>query len=60
MRLDRELEESLDDGAADGVVAAAGTERRDRALVVATGIAEVVHGGLRMRQCGFADVGHGG
>ena len=47
VRLDRELEAGLDDRGGDGVVAAAGAQRRDLALVVAVGVAERV-----LRQAG--------
>jgi hypothetical protein len=42
VRLDGQLEEGLDDGAADRVVAAAGAQRRDRAFVMTAREAERV------------------
>ncbi len=50
MRLDGELEAGLDDGAGDRIVAAAGAQRRDLALVVAVRIAEIV-----LRQVGMVE-----
>ncbi len=58
VRLDRELEAGLDDRGRDRVVAAAGAQRRDRALVVAVGVAERI---LRQRgvvEFRLDDVGH--
>ena len=58
VRREVELEAGLDDRRGDRVVAAAGAERRDRALVVAVGEAELV---LRQRRdggIGFGDIGH--
>src|ERR671931_2514348 len=46
MRLNVELETSLDDRPGDGIVAAAREQRRYRALIVAVGVAECV-----LRQC---------
>src|SRR5207302_9980461 len=40
MRLDRQLEARLDDRCRDGIVAAAGAQRRDLALAIAIGEAE--------------------
>src|SRR5262249_38425768 len=50
VRLDRELEAGLDDRGGDRVVTAARTERRDLALVVAVGKAEVVLRQARMME----------
>ena len=47
VRLDRKLEAGLDDRGGDRVMAAAGAQRRDLALVVAVGEAELV---LRQRR----------
>ena len=58
VRRQRQLEAGLDDRGADRIVAAAGAQRRDRALVVAVGIAERVGRQLRVMQPGLGDVGH--
>ena len=58
MRLDVELETGLDQRGADRIVAAAGAQRRDRALIVAMGEAEHIRRKARMAQLGFGDVGH--
>src|SRR6516164_4466722 len=58
VRLDIELETSLDDRPRDRVVAAAGAQRRDRALVVAVRVAERVLRQRGVMEFGFGDVGH--
>src|SRR5712672_2947618 len=58
VRLDRKLETGLDDGASDGIVAAAGAQGRDRALVVAVGVAERVLGQARMVEFRLGEIGH--
>src|SRR5712675_1482976 len=58
MRFDRKLETGLDDRGRDRVVAAAGAQCRDLALVVAMSEAELVllqRGMMELRLC---DVGH--
>ena len=59
VRLDRQLEAGLDDGGGDRVVAAAGAQRRDLALVIAVGVAERVLRQRRMMEFRFGEVGHG-
>src|SRR5437763_14141973 len=59
VRLDRELEAGLDDGGGDRVVAAAGAQGRDLALVVAVRVAERVLRQRRVVELGLGDVGHG-
>src|SRR5207237_1744052 len=59
VRLDREFEAGLDDGGRDRVVAAAGTQRRNLAFVVAVRVAERVLRQRRMMELRFDDVGHG-
>src|SRR5205807_9982562 len=59
MRLDVELETSLDDCPGDGVVTAARAQRGYRTLIVAVGVAERVLRQRRMMKFGFGDVGHG-
>src|SRR2546428_5497570 len=59
MRLDIKLETGLDDRARDRVVAAAGAQRRYRALVVAVGVAERVLRQRGVMEFGLGDVGHG-
>src|SRR5262249_9784627 len=59
VRLDIELETSLDDRPRDRVVAAAGAQRRYRALVVAVGVAERVLRQRGVMEFGLGDVGHG-
>src|SRR5690606_41716912 len=54
-----EREARLDDRRADRVVSAARAESRDRALVVAARVAELVGRQLRMVEPGLRDVGHG-
>src|SRR5258707_5560500 len=58
MRLDRQFETGFDDGGGDRIVAAAGAQRRDLALVVAVGVAERVLRQRRMMELGLCDVGH--
>src|SRR5262249_59252231 len=58
MRLDVQLETSLDEGPRDRVVAAAGAQRRHRALVVAMGVAERVLGQRRMMEFVLVHVSH--
>src|SRR5205807_2365806 len=58
VRLDVELEAGLDDGARDRIVAAAGAQRRYRALVVAVGVAERVLRQRRVVELGLCDIGH--
>ena len=58
VRQDVEFVARLDDGGADRVVAAAGAQRRDRALVVAPGVAGLVLDQRGMMQPGLGDVGH--
>src|SRR5215467_12255242 len=58
MRLDRELEAGLDDGGGDRVVAAAGAQGRNLALVVAMRVAECVLRQRRVVELGLGDVGH--
>src|SRR6185437_16175055 len=59
MRRQIELETGLDDGGADRIMTAAGAQRRDRALVIAMGEAELVGRQLRMVELGLGDIGHG-
>src|SRR5262249_57091920 len=56
--LDRELEAGLDDRRGDRIVAAAGAQRRDRALVVAVGVAERVLRQARVVELGLGDISH--
>src|SRR3954469_23951448 len=58
MRLDRELEARLDDSGSDRVVAAAGTQGRDRALVIAMGVAQRVLRQARMVEFRLGEIGH--
>src|SRR3954454_4568466 len=58
MRLDREVEAGLDDRSGDRVMPAAGAQRRDLALVVAMGVAELVPRQRRMLEFRLGDVGH--
>src|SRR3954464_1302748 len=60
MRLDGEMETGFDDRGGDGIVPAAGAQRRDLALVIAVGIAELVPRQARMLEFRFCDVGHDG
>src|SRR5690606_15671240 len=53
------LPAGLDDGRRDRVVAAAGAQRGDLALVVATRVAELVGRQRGMVQGGFREIGHG-
>ncbi|MBA7716506.1 hypothetical protein ES703_125579 [subsurface metagenome] len=58
VRLDRQLVARLDDRRRDGVVAAAGAQRRDFSFVVAMGVAQLVLGKARMVEFRLGDVGH--
>src|SRR5437899_2993371 len=58
VRRDIELEEGLDDGGRDRVVAASGTQRRYRSFVVAMGVAELVLRQVGMVKPGFGQIGH--
>src|ERR1700722_15010228 len=58
MRLDRELEARLDDGSRDRVMAAAGAQCRNLALVIAARIAERVLGQIRMMELRLGEIGH--
>ena len=58
LRLERQLPAGLDDGGGDGVVPAAGAQRRQRAFVVAAGEAERILRQRRMGDFGFGDEGH--
>ena len=58
MRRDRQFEAGFDDRRGDRVVAATGAQRRDRALVVAVGIAERVLRQIGMMEFGFDEIGH--
>src|SRR6185437_9748465 len=58
VRLDVELEASLDDGGADGIMAAAGAERRNRTFIIAVREAENVLGQRRMVEFRFGQIGH--
>src|SRR5262249_61380370 len=58
VRRDVELEAGLDDGAGDRIVAAARAQRRDRALVVAVGVAELVLRQRRMVEFRLGQIGH--
>src|SRR5215469_16441511 len=58
MRLDRELETRLDDRGRNRVVAAAGAQRRDLALVIAVRVAEFVLRQFGMMEFRLDDVGH--
>ncbi len=58
MRLQVQLEAGLDDRAGDGIVAAAGAERRDRTFIVAVGEAEPIGRQLGMMQLRLGDEGH--
>src|SRR3954471_3315453 len=60
MRLDGEVETGFDDRRGDRVMPAAGAQRRDLALVVAMGIAELILRQARMLEFRFCDVGHDG
>src|SRR5258708_40245372 len=59
VRLQCKLEASLNDGGADGIVAATRTERGHGALVVAPGVAELVGRELRGMQFGLGEIAHG-
>ena len=58
MRLDRQFEAGLDDRGGDRIVAAAGAQRRDRALIVAVGIAELVLRQLGVMEFRLGEIGH--
>src|SRR5262249_60950831 len=58
VRRDVELEAGLDQGGGDRIVAAAGAQRRYRALVVAPRKAECVGRQRRMVEFGLDDLGH--
>jgi hypothetical protein len=58
VRLDVELPARLHDRGRDRVVAAAGAQRRDRALVVAPQVADLVARERRVVEPGLGDVGH--
>src|SRR5258706_5761255 len=58
MRLDRQLETGLDDRGRDRVVAAAGAQGRDLALVVAVGEAKLVLLQAGMMEFRLCDIGH--
>src|SRR5208337_5195190 len=58
MRRQVKLEAGLDDGCADGIVAAAGTKRRNRTLVIAVRQAERIRGQRMVMKLGFSDIGH--
>src|SRR5207248_7807349 len=58
VRLDGKAEEGLDQRGGDRVVAAAGAERADLALVVAPGEAELVLRQARVVELGLREVGH--
>src|SRR3984885_9355269 len=57
-RLDRKLVTGLDDRCRDRVVAAAGAQRRNLALVIAVGIAEIILRKAGMLEFRLADIGH--
>jgi hypothetical protein len=59
VRRDRQVVEGLDDRRRDGVVAAAGAQRRHRPFVVAPGEAELVLRQVGVMQLGLGQVGHG-
>ena len=59
MRRNRQLPERLDDGRGDRIVAAAGAQRRDRALVIAPRQPDLVLLQRRVVNLGFGDVRHG-
>src|SRR3982074_461023 len=58
VRLDRKLVTGLDDRCGDRVMAAAGAQRRDFALVIAVGVAEFVLGKAWMLEFRLGDIGH--
>src|SRR5580700_11803395 len=58
VRQDVELVAGLDDGRADRIVAAAGAQGRDRALIVAPRVAGLVLDQRGMVQLGLGDIGH--
>src|SRR5258705_13239775 len=58
MRLDRQLVAGLDNRRGDRIVAAAGAQRGDLALVVAVGEAEIVLRKTGVLELRLGDVGH--
>ena len=58
VRFDRQFETGLDDRCRDRIVAAARAQRRDLALVIAVGEAELVLLQARMVEFRFCDIGH--
>src|SRR4051812_41807000 len=58
VRLDVQLPAGLDDRGGDRIVAAAGAQRRDAALIVAARVADLVGGERRVAQAGLGDIGH--
>src|ERR1035437_1962977 len=58
VRLNIELPTSLNDRRRDRVMAAAGAQGGDAALVIAAGIANLVGNERRVMQLGFGEVGH--
>src|SRR6266576_837393 len=58
MRLDRKLETGLDDRGRDRIMTATSAERRNLALVIAVGAAEIVFRKAGMMEFRLGDVGH--
>src|SRR6202048_4886661 len=58
MRVDRKLKTGLDDRCRDRVMAAAGAQRRDLALVITVGEAEIVLRKAGMMEFRLGDIGH--
>src|SRR6266403_1056059 len=58
MRFDRKLKTGLDYRCRDRVMAAAGAQRRDLALVIAVGEAEIVLRKAGMMEFRLGDIGH--
>src|SRR5664279_814348 len=58
VRLDREFVTGLDDRRGDRVMAAAGAQRRNLALVIPVRVAEAVLGQSRMMEFRLGDIGH--
>src|SRR3954447_2491150 len=58
MWLDRKLVTRLDDGGRDRIVAAAGAQRGDLALVIPVGVAEVILGQAGVMEFRLGDIGH--
>jgi hypothetical protein len=58
MWLDREFVAGLDNRCRDRVVAAAGAQRRNLALIIAVGVAEAIFGQARMMKFRFGDISH--